>query len=76
MVVIADYNLVKKGFNSKNNELMGRPVTGFSQIMLQNGKDVAFTNHGPVWASLRRVAHSAVRYAMKSNLIQYIVLIF
>ncbi|CAG2177715.1 unnamed protein product, partial [Oppiella nova] len=29
--------------------------------MLQNGKDVVFTSHGPVWASLRRVAHSAVR---------------
>ncbi|CAG2170385.1 unnamed protein product, partial [Oppiella nova] len=29
--------------------------------MLQNGKDVVFSDHGPVWASLRRVAHSAVR---------------
>ncbi|CAG2168693.1 unnamed protein product [Oppiella nova] len=40
---------------------MGRPVTGFSQILLQNGKDVVLASHGPVWASLRRVAHSAVR---------------
>ena len=63
MVVIADYDLLKKAFNSKNNELMGRPVTGFSKILLQNGKDVVFSDHGPVWASLRRVAHSAVRYS-------------
>src|SRR5258707_1056913 len=58
-VIISDYNLVKTAFNSKHNELMGRPVTYFSKMLLQEGNDVLFTDHGPVWASLRRVAHSA-----------------
>ncbi|XP_054157433.1 steroid 17-alpha-hydroxylase/17,20 lyase-like [Oppia nitens] len=61
MVVVSDYKLIKEAFNSKENELMGRPVTIFSKILLKNGKDVLFTDHGPVWASLRRLAHSAVR---------------
>ncbi|CAG2120033.1 unnamed protein product, partial [Medioppia subpectinata] len=61
LVSISDYNLVKTGFNSKNNELMGRNRIGFAKILLQGGCDVVFTDHGPVWASLRRVAHSAVR---------------
>ncbi|CAG2111371.1 unnamed protein product [Medioppia subpectinata] len=61
MVMIAGLNLIKTAFNSKHNELMGRPKTAFSEALLQSGSDVAFTDHGPVWASLRRVAHSAVR---------------
>ncbi|XP_054157898.1 steroid 17-alpha-hydroxylase/17,20 lyase-like [Oppia nitens] len=60
-VVVSDYKLLKEAFNSKGNELMGRPVTIFGKILLKNGKDVVFSNHGPVWASLRRLAHSAVR---------------
>ncbi|CAG2176555.1 unnamed protein product, partial [Oppiella nova] len=61
MVIIGDYNLVKKAFNSKNNELMGRPVSGLRKLLFKCGNDVICANHGPVWASLRRVAHSAVR---------------
>ncbi|CAG2177960.1 unnamed protein product [Oppiella nova] len=40
---------------------MGRIKTSFGEVLLQNGKDVVFSDHGPVWASLRRVGHSAVR---------------
>ncbi|XP_054157487.1 steroid 17-alpha-hydroxylase/17,20 lyase-like [Oppia nitens] len=60
-IVVSDYKLIKEAFNSKDNELMGRPVTLFSKILTKNGKDVVFTDHGPIWASLRRLAHSAVR---------------
>ena len=62
LVLIGDNELVKTAFNSKNNELMGRPEVSIRQFLTQNnGYDVVFTDHGPVWASLRRVAHSAVR---------------
>ena len=65
-VVISDVEIVKKAFNSKNNELMGRPDGIARKIINENGgSDVVFSDHGPVWASLRRVAHSAVRYALK-----------
>jgi len=67
MVVISDYNLIKKAFNSKDNELMGRIKTNFGEALLQTGKDVVFSDHGPVWASLRRVGHSAVRYSWILN---------
>jgi len=63
MVVISDLEIVKQAFNSKNNEFNGRPETVFNDMITQGkGNDVVFTNHGPIWASLRRVAHSAVRY--------------
>ncbi len=62
MVIISDLELVKKAFNLKNNELMGRPDIFLKRLLTQNnGQDVVFTDHGPVWANLRRVAHSAVR---------------
>ena len=62
VVIIGDNELVKIAFNSKNNELMGRPEAAISKFFTQGkGYDVVFTDHGPVWASLRRIAHSAVR---------------
>ena len=70
-VVISDVEIVKKAFNSKNNELMGRPDWITRTIINRNGgNDVVFTDHGPVWASLRRVAHSAVRYAFEKTSIR------
>ncbi|CAG2105787.1 unnamed protein product, partial [Medioppia subpectinata] len=66
MVVIAGLNLIKTAFNSKNNELMGRPKA-FRQALPPSGSNVAFTDYGPVWASLRRVAHSAVRKLVVSE---------
>jgi cytochrome P450 len=65
MVVINDFDLVKQGFNSKGNELNDRINTILRDIITQGkGEDVALANHGPVWASLRRVAHSAVRFGL------------
>jgi cytochrome P450 len=68
LVLINDLDLVKQGFNSKGNELNDRVNTILRDAITQGkGEDVAFSNHGPVWASLRRVAHSAVRYDLYSN---------
>ncbi len=63
MVIISDLELVKKAFNLKNNELMGRPNIFLKKLLSSqnNGQDITFTDHGPEWASLRRVTHSAVR---------------
>ncbi len=72
IVIISDLEIVKKVFNSKENELMGRPDTSFKRLLTQNnGYDVVFTDHGPVWASLRRVAHSAVRFIFNTFLNLY-----
>jgi hypothetical protein len=65
MVLINDFDLAKQGFNSKGNELNDRPGTIMREMVTQGkGEDVVFGNHGPIWASLRRVAHSAVRYGL------------
>ena len=72
MVFISDYELIKRAFNAKNNEFMGRPDTVFKQILTQgHGFNIFFSDYGPVLASLRRVGLSAVRYAMK----QYFIII-
>jgi cytochrome P450 len=66
-VIISDLEILKKVFNSKENELMGRPDATIRRLITQNnGNDVVFTDHGPIWASLRRVAHSAVRFIFNS----------
>ncbi len=63
LVLINDLDLVKQGFNSKGNELNDRVNTILRDMITQGkGEDVVLANDGPVWASLRRVAHSAVRF--------------
>jgi len=76
MVFISDYELIKRAFNAKNNEFMGRPDTVFKQILTQgHGFNIFFSDYGPVLASLRRVGLSAVRYAIKQYFSINIVLI-
>jgi hypothetical protein len=71
-IIISDLEILKKAFNSKENELMGRPVTAIRRLLTQNnGNDIVFTDHGPVWASLRKVAHSAVRFIFNTFLNLY-----
>jgi hypothetical protein len=64
VVFVSDLDLLKVEFNSKNNEFMGRPNFALSKLITQNkGKNIVFTDHGPVWASLRRLGHAATRFA-------------
>ena len=61
-VFVNDFELIKEAFNSKNNEFMGRPNIAIRDLLTQKkGVDVVLSDHGPEWASLRRVAHAAVR---------------
>ena len=65
-VFVSDLELAKEAFNSKNNEFMGRPKLKIRDFLTQNdGIDTVFSDHGPAWTSLRRVAHAAVRYIIQ-----------
>jgi hypothetical protein len=64
VVFVSDLEILKEAFNSKNNEFMGRPDITLGRLITQNkGKDIAFSDHSPVWASLRRLGHAATRYS-------------
>ncbi|CAG2120012.1 unnamed protein product, partial [Medioppia subpectinata] len=53
------------------NEFAGRPDSYFgSQLSNDRFSDVVFTDYGPKWEALRRVAHSAVqKFATNDRLI-------
>lgn len=74
MVFISDLELIKEAFNSRNNEFMGRPDIIIRDLITQGkGIDVMFTDYGPVWVSLRRVAHAGVRKLAASDKLAYMV---
>ncbi|CAG2121827.1 unnamed protein product, partial [Medioppia subpectinata] len=73
MVYISDYNLLKTAFTAKDNALMGRVRSGFALAQIGAHKDILQTDYGSVWASLRRVSHSAVRKVAVSEKLHQLV---
>ncbi|CAG2102534.1 unnamed protein product, partial [Medioppia subpectinata] len=71
-VMITDIDLARDAF--RKNDMAGRPSPAESyfgsQLSNEKYQDVVFTDYGPQWEALRRVAHSAVqKYSVNERLI-------
>ncbi|CAG2161472.1 unnamed protein product [Oppiella nova] len=63
-IVITDIELSREVF--RKNEFAGRPTDSYTGSLFSNEDytDIVFTNYGPNWEALRRVAHSAVHLSI------------
>ena len=62
LVIVNSAEAGREALITKSQDFAGRPQNIYTyNLMTRNNQDMAFTDYGPLWKMLRKLAHSVLR---------------
>lgn len=74
-VIINNIDPAREVLVKKGKIFAGRPDTYAFKLFSRNGQDVAFSDFGPYWVKMRKLAHSSMNLFIKDNKMEGLLII-